>query len=82
MGKCFSLRLRRHTETIRLKRSQFKRTRISTCPHKELLAQFRCDEISAVVLAEFSEQAKSQKRPLEGGRVVEGLGAMMNTSFE
>lgn len=46
---------------------------------QELLAQFRCDEISAVALAEFNEQAKSQKRPVEGGRVVEGLGAMMNS---
>ncbi|KAF5386149.1 hypothetical protein D9615_002595 [Tricholomella constricta] len=44
---------------------------------QELLAQFRCDEISAVALSEFHEQAKSQKRPIESGRVVEGLGAMM-----
>lgn len=44
---------------------------------QELLAQFRCDEISAVALAEFSEQAKSQKRPVDSGRVVEGLGKMM-----
>ncbi|PPR02965.1 hypothetical protein CVT26_004909 [Gymnopilus dilepis] len=44
---------------------------------QELLAQFRCDEISAVALSEFNEQAKSQKRPVEAGRVVEGLGAMM-----
>ncbi|KAJ3503868.1 hypothetical protein NMY22_g18101 [Coprinellus aureogranulatus] len=44
---------------------------------QELLAQFRCDEISAGALAEFNEQAKSQKRPVESGRVVEGLGAMM-----
>ncbi|KAF9264058.1 root hair defective 3 GTP-binding protein [Marasmius fiardii PR-910] len=44
---------------------------------QELLAQFRCDEISAVALAEFNEQAKSQKRPLEAGRVVEGLGELM-----
>ncbi|TFK44325.1 RHD3/Sey1 [Crucibulum laeve] len=44
---------------------------------QELLAQFRCDEISAIALAEFNEQAKSQKRPVESGRVVEGLGAMM-----
>ncbi|KAG5652873.1 Dynamin-like GTPase that mediates homotypic ER fusion [Sphagnurus paluster] len=44
---------------------------------QELLAQFRCDEISAVALTEFNEQAKSQKRPVEAGRVVEGLGAMM-----
>lgn len=46
---------------------------------QELLAQFRCDEISAVALAEFSEQAKSQKRPVEAGKVVEGLGAMMRS---
>lgn len=44
---------------------------------QELLAQFRCDEISAVALAEFNEQAKSQKRPVESGKVVEGLGALM-----
>jgi protein SEY1 len=45
---------------------------------QELLAQFRCDEIAAVALAEFNEQAKSQKRPVEAGKVVEGLGKMMN----
>jgi hypothetical protein len=44
---------------------------------QELLAQFRCDEISAAALAEFSEQAKSQKKPIESGKVVEGLGEMM-----
>ena len=44
---------------------------------QELLAQFRCDEISAVALSEFNEQAKSQRRPVESGRVVEGLGALM-----
>lgn len=44
---------------------------------QELLAQFRCDEISAAALAEFNEQAKSQKRPVESGRVVSGLGEMM-----
>ncbi|KXN90981.1 Protein SEY1 [Leucoagaricus sp. SymC.cos] len=44
---------------------------------QELLAQFRCDEISAGALAEFNEQAKSQKRPVEAGQVVEGLGRMM-----
>ncbi|KAI0044983.1 protein SEY1 [Auriscalpium vulgare] len=44
---------------------------------QELLAQFRCDEISAGALAEFNEQAKSQKRPVEVGKVVEGLGEMM-----
>ncbi|KAF7315819.1 Protein SEY1 [Mycena indigotica] len=45
---------------------------------QELLAQFRCDEISTVALAEFNEQAKSQKRPVEAGRVVEGLGELMS----
>ncbi|KJA27867.1 hypothetical protein HYPSUDRAFT_35037 [Hypholoma sublateritium FD-334 SS-4] len=44
---------------------------------QELLAQFRCDEISAVALSEFNEQAKSQKRPVEAGKVVDGLGGMM-----
>ncbi|KAF9227206.1 root hair defective 3 GTP-binding protein [Gyrodon lividus] len=44
---------------------------------QELLAQFRCDEISAAALAEFNQQAKSQKRPIEAGRVIEGLGGLM-----
>ncbi|KAF8078847.1 RHD3/Sey1 [Lyophyllum atratum] len=34
-------------------------------------------QISAVALSEFNEQAKSQKRPVESGRVVKGLGALM-----
>lgn len=46
---------------------------------QELLAQFRCDEISATAVAEFNEQAKSQRRPIEAGRVVEGLGEMMRS---
>ncbi|KAI0058805.1 root hair defective 3 GTP-binding protein [Artomyces pyxidatus] len=46
---------------------------------QELLAQFRCDEISAGASAEFNEQAKSQKRPVEAGRVVDGLGGMMRS---
>lgn len=44
---------------------------------QELLAQFRCDEISAAALAEFNEQAKPQKKPIEVGKVVDGLGEMM-----
>lgn len=44
---------------------------------QELLAQFRCDEISTAALAEFTEQAKPQRRPIEAGNVVEGLGGMM-----
>ncbi|KIP06964.1 hypothetical protein PHLGIDRAFT_90150 [Phlebiopsis gigantea 11061_1 CR5-6] len=46
---------------------------------QELLAQFRCDEISAVALSEFIEQAKPQRRPIESGKVVEGLGSMMRS---
>ena len=44
---------------------------------RELLAQFRCDEISSAALQEFNEQAKPQRRPIESGKVVEGLGKMM-----
>ncbi|OCH93787.1 protein SEY1 [Obba rivulosa] len=44
---------------------------------QELLAQFRCDEISTAALSEFNEQAKPQRRPIESGKVVEGLGSMM-----
>lgn len=44
---------------------------------QELLAQFRCDEISSVALADFVEQSKSQRRPIEAGYVVEGLGDLM-----
>lgn len=44
---------------------------------QELLAQFRCDEIAAGALEEFNVQAKSQRKPVEAGKVVEGLGAMM-----
>lgn len=46
---------------------------------QELLAQFRCDEISAQALAEFNEQWKSQRKPVESGRVVEDLGKMMRS---
>ncbi|PCH36110.1 root hair defective 3 GTP-binding protein [Wolfiporia cocos MD-104 SS10] len=44
---------------------------------QELLAQFRCDEISTAALTEFAEQAKPQKKPIESGKVVDGLGSMM-----
>ena len=46
---------------------------------QELLAQFRCDEISTQALADFNEQSKSQRKPVESGRVVEGLGRMMRS---
>lgn len=44
---------------------------------QELLAQFRCDEIASTALSEFNAQAKSQKRPIEAGKVVPGLGELM-----
>ncbi|KAH9957358.1 RHD3/Sey1 [Russula dissimulans] len=46
---------------------------------QELLAQFRCDEISTGALAEFNDQSKSQKRPIEVGKVINGLGEMMRS---
>jgi len=46
---------------------------------QELLAQFRCDEISTQALADFNEQAKPQRKPVDSGRVVEGLGKMMRS---
>lgn len=46
---------------------------------QELLAQFRCDEISAVATSEFNDQARSQKRPIEAGKAVDGLGALMRS---
>jgi protein SEY1 len=46
---------------------------------QELLAQFRCDEISTQALAEFNEQSKPQRKPVESGRVVEDLGKMMQS---
>lgn len=46
---------------------------------QELLAQFRCDEIATVALSEFNEQAKPQRKPIESGKVVEGLGNMMRS---
>ena len=46
---------------------------------QELLAQFRCDEIAAGALTEFNEQAKPQRRPVEAGKVIDGLGGMMKS---
>lgn len=42
---------------------------------QELLAQFRCDELAAAVTETFLSSAKTVRRPVEGGAVVEGLGA-------
>lgn len=44
---------------------------------QELLAQFRCDEIAAVVLEAFMASLKAVKRPVESGSVVHDLGGMM-----
>ncbi|QRW11732.1 GTP-binding protein [Ceratobasidium sp. AG-Ba] len=46
---------------------------------QELLAQFRCDEIAAVAMQEFDAEAKGTRKPIESGKVVEGLGAMMGS---
>jgi protein SEY1 len=46
---------------------------------QELLAQFRCNEISAEALTEFNNQAERQKQPIEEGKVINGLGEMMRS---
>lgn len=45
---------------------------------QELLAQFRCDEISASVLEAFQDAFKGVRKPIESGSVLDGLGGMMN----
>ncbi|EJT97474.1 root hair defective 3 GTP-binding protein [Dacryopinax primogenitus] len=44
---------------------------------QELLAQFRCDEISKAALEAFTSRAKEGRRNLEGGKAVANLGGMM-----
>jgi hypothetical protein len=44
---------------------------------QELLAQFRCDEIAAVVVEAFLAASKAVRRPVESGSVVQGLGGML-----
>ena len=46
---------------------------------QELLAQFCCDEIAAVALEAFTTQSRAISKPVESGKVVEGLGGMMKT---
>ncbi|KAF8595084.1 root hair defective 3 GTP-binding protein [Ceratobasidium sp. AG-I] len=46
---------------------------------QELLAQFRCDEIAAVALQDFDNEARGTRKPIESGKVVEGLGKMMGS---
>ncbi|WVO19367.1 protein SEY1 [Cryptococcus decagattii] len=49
---------------------------------QELLAQFRCDEISTLVVEAFLASAKIVRKPVDGGSVVEGLGALMRDWLE
>lgn len=50
---------------------------------QELLAQFRCDEISNVSFAEFEEATKGFRRPVEAGKVVPDLGkGMLNARLQ
>jgi protein SEY1 len=44
---------------------------------RELLAQFR-DEIAKAALDVFSEEVHSERRPVDAGRVVEGLGGLIS----
>ncbi|KAL7746285.1 Dynamin-like GTPase that mediates homotypic ER fusion [Sorochytrium milnesiophthora] len=44
---------------------------------QELLAQFRCDELSTVAFAAFSEGIKSIKSSVESGAIVDDLGAKL-----
>ncbi|KAH9959029.1 RHD3/Sey1, partial [Lactifluus volemus] len=44
---------------------------------QELLAQFRCDEISAGALTEFNNQGESEKQQIVTGKVISGFGEMM-----
>ena len=46
---------------------------------QELLAQFRCDEIATVALEAFTTQSRAIRKPVEAGKVVDGLGGMMKT---
>ncbi|OCF39288.1 protein SEY1 [Kwoniella heveanensis CBS 569] len=44
---------------------------------QELLAQFRCDELAAGVTETFLASSKVVRKPVEAGKLVEGLGALM-----
>jgi hypothetical protein len=44
---------------------------------QELLAQFRCDEIATVALESFAAQVKPARKPIESGKVLDGLGNSM-----
>jgi hypothetical protein len=38
-----------------------------------------CDEIAAVAISEFDTESKSTRRPIESGKVVDGLGKLMGS---
>ncbi|WVO15942.1 protein SEY1 [Cryptococcus depauperatus] len=44
---------------------------------QELLAQFRCDEISATVIDAFLASSKVVRRPVESGSIIADLGSLM-----
>jgi hypothetical protein len=46
---------------------------------QELLAQYRCDQIFTGTLTEFNNRVESQRRHIEAGKVINGLGEMMRT---
>lgn len=46
---------------------------------QELLAQFRCDEIASLAMEGVREGVRIVKRPVEGGKVVDGLGNDMDS---
>jgi hypothetical protein len=46
---------------------------------QELLAQFRCDEISNGVFKVFTESIKDFKQPIEAGNLIGDLGPKMKT---
>lgn len=49
---------------------------------QELLAQFRCDEIANAAFSVFSTDVKPLRKPIEGGAIVETLGADMGRMRE
>ena len=44
---------------------------------QELLAQFRCDEIATVAFTAFANEIKPLRKPIDGGTVLDTLGADM-----
>jgi hypothetical protein len=46
---------------------------------QELVAHFRCDEILSMTLAEFEHGTGEQKRLIDAGQVVDGLGGLLTS---